>query len=407
VRGAPAPGDGEFAAKRFVFMSYLDANLYRFRLPVMKRLVESGAHVSAVAPRSFETDLFAAHGIEYVPFEMRGASINPFADLRVAGRLGRLLTDLRPDLLQTFMLKPNLIGGWVARRADDIRVVSTVTGLGRLYEDGVGVTGRAVRRVADQLMRRAFSEVSAVVFQNTDDRDELLGRGLCREEDARLISSSGVDLDEFSPASVDPGRPAALREEWGIGRDEPVVTMVARLLPSKGVREFAAAADTFRDRARFVLIGPVAKGASRFGGGAVTTEEIADWQRAGTLIAPGVQRNIQEWLAASDVYTLPSYYREGVPRSVLEAMAMELPVVTTDMPGCRETVEHERNGFLIPPRDVVGLVDALGRLLDDAALRRRMGAASRALVERRFDSEAVVDQHFDLYRELLTEQARV
>ena len=395
--------EGELAGTRFVFLSYLDLNLHRFRLPLMRRLVSLGAQVFAVAPPWDGEDRFRdEQGIEYIPFEMRGASLNPLHDLKVAPRLQRLITSLDPHVLQTFMHKPNLLGGWLAARAPDMRVVSTVTGLGRLYEDGTGAMGRAARWGVEQMMGRAFSQVSAVVFQNTDDRDELVSRGVCQEEQARLIRSSGVDLTQFSPAAVDPARPTALRAQWGIGADEVVVTMVARLLPSKGVREFAAAAEALRGRAKLVLIGPLEPSGGRLSRGAtIDSSEVGLWQRAGTLVAPGAQQHIEDWLAMSDVYALPSYYREGVPRSVLEGMAMGLPIVTTRMPGCRETVVEGENGFLVPPRDTDALVEALAKLADDPALRRHMGGRSLDLAHREFDSEAVATQHLQLYRELL------
>lgn len=394
------------AGRRFAFLSHQDMNLARFRLPLMARLSALGARVFAVAPRLLDEDPFGPHGVDFVPIDMSGASAHP-TDARSVARLGRLLDEVRPDVLQTFMLKPNLIGGWLARRDPDVCLISTVTGLGRLYEPREGLVPQSLRWSADQLLRRAFSQASAVVFQNPDDRQEALERRLCAEGKARLILSSGVDLQEFSRAAVDPARVAALRRRWGLGSDLPVVTMVARLLPSKGVREFAAAARALRGRARFVLIGPLELSASMGRRNAIQPEEVEAWRRSGALIATGTQLDIQAWLAMSAVYALPSYYREGVPRSVLEAMAMGLPIVTTRMPGCKETVPEGRNGVLVPPRDVGALTRALDQLLDDPSLRERMGSESRALAERRFSSDAVIAQHLGLYRGLLQRPAGV
>ncbi|HVM14836.1 MAG TPA: glycosyltransferase family 4 protein [Egibacteraceae bacterium] len=393
------PSERRLAGKRIAFLSHFYWSLYRFRLPVMRALVEQGAHVLAVAPPTGRDELFAQHGIEYAPFWMHGTSLDPVHDVRAVRRLGGLLGTLRPDLLQTFAPKTNILGAWAARRAGIPHVISTVTGLGTLYVHDRGLRSKAMALAADRLTRPSLGRVSAVVFQNPDDREEFLARRLCTPDQARLIISSGVDLEEYSPGSIDSERRAALRQEWGIGPAETVVTMVSRLLPAKGVHEFVAAARTLRDRARFVLIGAAT------GRTSISDDDLSAWRDAGVIVA-GKQLNIPEWLAASDIYTLPSYYREGVPRANLEAMAMGLPVVTTQMPGCRETVVDGENGFLIPPRDTGALTEGLRRLVDDPPLRRRMGARSRELAEQRFSLHRVVDQYLQLYTDVLGTRKR-
>lgn len=390
------PADMDMAGKRFVFLSHFYHNLHRFRLPVMQRLVGLGAQVFAVAPPTDRGELFGEHDIEYVPFDISGTSIDPIGDVRTMRRLTDLLRTLRPDVLQTFAPKSNLIGAWAGRRAGTPCTISTVTGLGSLYV-GDSLAGKAVARSADLVTRQVFRHVSAVVFQNPDDRDEFLSRGLCDAGQANLVLSSGVDVDEFSPRAVDPACLSQLREEWGIEPSDTVVTMIARLMPSKGVHEYLAAARALGDRARFVLVGKPAFGNRS----SITTEQLAAWQASGEIIAPGLQRNIREWLALSDVYVLPSYYREGVPRANLEAMAMRLPIVTTRMPGCKETVVEGENGFLVPPRDSAALTEAVRQLVADAELRQRMGVRSRELVEHRFSITSVVDEYLTLYRRVL------
>lgn len=383
----------DLAGKRFAFLSHFYWSLYRFRLPIMKRLVGHGAQVFAITPPTGREELFAENGIEFVPFKVRGSSLDPIHHVRAMHRLTSLLRALRPHLLQTFAAESNVIGGWAARRPGTPPVISTVTGVGNLYVHAPGLKGRLVSLSADQLMRPSLRRVSAVVFQNPDDRNDFLGRRLCTPDQAKMILSSGIDLDEYSQQSVTPQARAALRSTWGIEPSETVVTMVARLLPAKGVHEYVAAARALRGRARFVIVG------EPMGRTSITDDDLASWREAG-IIVTGKQLNISEWLAISDIYALPSY-REGVPRANLEAMAMELPIVTTQTPGCRETVVEGDNGFLVPPRDTGALIKALRQLIEDPRLRGRMGTRSRELAHERFALDHVVDQYLRLYTDVL------
>lgn len=382
---------------RVVFFSHLDRNLYRFRLPLMKQLVSEGAHVYAIAPQGEVAGRFQGHNVEFIPFEINRKTFNPLAGLSAINRLSAVLKKIRPDVLHTFTLRPNVYGALAGKRAMVPIIICTVTGLGSLYVEGAGFKGIAARAVVNLATRFALRKVSAVIFQNPDDRRYYLEHRLCRLDQARLIISSGVDLEEFSLERVPQERRDHLRQRWGIPSDEIVVTMIARLVAPKGVGEFLQAAERLKGRARFVLIGePDPGNPSSF-----SWEELSEYTEKRIVVALGRQENIPEWLAVSDIYVLPSYYREGVPRTILEAMAMGLPVITTDAPGCRETVIDGQNGFLIPPREVQALVRALNSLIDSVELRTRMGKRSRELAVERFSSEKIVDQYLSLYNQLL------
>ena len=384
--------------KRFVFVSHDDFNLYRFRLPIMKALVSTGAEVWAVAlPGEFK-DQFAEHGIRFHPWELDRRTLNPFTGLSAVRSLRRIVERLRPDVVHAFTLRPILYAGFALSRLG-VRLMASITGLGSLYLEE-GIKWRIIRKGSEFLFKKAFLRVDGVIFQNRDDRDYFVSRGLIPVEKAYLIRGSGVDVERFSPGAVPEEERTALRYRYGIPEDAVVVVMVARLIRFKGVYEFVEVARRFRySGVRFVLVGSPDPGNPS----SLSEEEVEVLRREGSIVLPGFQKDVRPWLSVADVYVLPSYYREGLPLSVLEAMAMGLPVVTTDVPGCRETVEEGVNGFLVPPRDVEALEKAIRTLMEDPELRRRMGEASRRKAEEEFSLDMVLRAYLELYDRIMAE----
>ncbi len=381
--------------RRFLFFSQHDFNLYRFRLPVMRALVEQGARVWALSPSGEYSPRFREHGIEFVPIALDRKTLNPLKAWSTVHQLARILRDLKPDVLHTFTLRCNAYGalaGWLTQVPV---IVGTVEGLGTLYTNR-DLRIRLARWGVEQVTHLALKAADAIVFLNPDDQEYYVRHRLCRAEQARLVVSTGVDVKTFSPDRFSPEERAVLRQRWGIPPDAAVVTMVARLITPKGVREFLGAAERLNGRARFVLIGEPDPGNPD----SLRWDDIQDHIRRGMVLAPGWQKDVAPWLAMTDVLVLPSY-REGTPVTVLEAMAMGLPVVATDVPGCREAVVHGETGFLVPPRDVERLSQAIEQLIDDPDLRGRMGWAGRTRVVERFAVERIVEQYLDLYAELL------
>lgn len=298
---------------------------------------------------------------------------NPLADLRTIVQLFRLMRRVRPRYLLAYTVKPvvyGLIAGWLARVPHRFALI---TGLGYAFQPGGG--GRAgVRGVVRRLYRAALARAETVLFQNADDlaqfrQSEILAPG------ARtvVVDGSGVDLDAFPARPVPPGAPRFL--------------MIARLLGDKGVREYAEAAGALRARdpaATCALAGWLDEGNPD----SIARAELERWTGSGDVVFLGRLADVREALAACSVYVLPSY-REGMPRTVLEAMAAGRAVVTTDVPGCRETVVDGRNGFLVPARSPAALAGAMGRFLDAPELAARMGRCSRRIAEERFDVHRV------------------
>lgn len=351
-------------------------SLLNFRGPLIRALLDAGHQVSVCAP-NIETDTYEALkrmgvAVYETPLERTGTGIR--TDLRYYRALKQILLAVQPAAVLTYTIKPNIWGG-LAAASVGIPSYAMVTGLGYAFTDS-GSAPSLKRRVASfvarQLYRAAARRNRYVIFQNPDDIKDFMAAGcLADEGKAKMIAGSGVDMIHYARAPLP---------------DAPVVLMIARLLAAKGVRDYAAAASILRTHystARFLLVGPFDQGPD-----AVSREEIAQWVTDG-LEYIGSLDDVRPAIAQARIYVLPSYYREGTPRSILEAMAMGRPIITCDAPGCRETVEHGVNGLLIPVRDPQALATAIDRLLQNPTEAEAMGEASYALIARKYDVNLV------------------
>ncbi|HWR59427.1 MAG TPA: glycosyltransferase family 4 protein [Thermodesulfovibrionales bacterium] len=385
------------ARGHIVFLSHIDMNLYLFRLPLMKSLVGKGWKVTALVPEGSYAHLFEKEGIRHERYSIKRDGMNPLKEVVVISRLYRKLRKLRPDLMHSFTMKPNIYGSIAGKLAGVTRIVNSVTGLGSFFIDSEAVTpaGRALA----QLYRLSCRLADAVVFQNRDDLEFFLGRRLVSARKCRIIRGSGVDLAKYSPMRFTQKDRQTLRSSLGISMDAVVVTLITRLIWDKGIKEFCEAAKIIRQRRRekavFLLVGDYYDGNPN----AVPRAYIESMTRSGDVVFAGWRNDIPAILHSSDIVTLPSY-REGLPVSIQEALAMGLPVVTTDVPGCRETVEDSVNGLLVPSRHAEALAKAIEKLLENAELRRVMGKKGREKAEREFDVRHVIKQHIELYESL-------
>jgi glycosyltransferase involved in cell wall biosynthesis len=318
---------------------------------------------------------------------MQRGGTNPIADLRSVFLLWQLFLRMRPDLVHLVTMKPVLYGGIAARLARVPAVVSAVAGLGFLFTEKKGIAPLLLQRIVKLLFRWAFGHPNqTLICQNADDCDRVLAMARLPLLQYQLIRGSGVDLADCP----------ALAES----NQTPIVAMASRLLCDKGVREFVAAACLLRERGvsgRFWLIGaPDLANPTT-----VTCQEVAKWRSEGVVECLGHRPDVLSLYAQAHIVTLPSYYGEGLPKSLIEAAACGRAVVTTDMPGCRDAIEPDVSGILVPPRDVVALADAIQSLIEDPVRRKRMGAAGRLLAEREFGIEKVIAAHLRIYRDLL------
>lgn len=348
-------------------------SLVIFRKNLIEELIAHGIKVFALAPdfneRSHEA--VVAMGAYPIDFSMQRTGLNPLADLRTVVELTTLLRRLEPDAVSCYSTKSVIYGTIAARFAGVKSRHTMVEGLGFTFTEPTGNRGlqrRLLRFVTARLFRASLRFASSVTFLNSEDRTLFVDSRIVEETKAHLVRGIGVDLSEWQRAAT---------------HSNPITfTLTARLLREKGVGEFVAAAQEIRrDRpdVRFVLLGEIDSNP-----GGYSEAEVNAWVAAGWVEWPGYV-DVKPWLAQTSVFVLPTYYREGLPRSTQEALATGLAVITSDVPGCRETVQEGVNGYLVPPRDVSALVDRMQRFIDDPSLIARMGEASRRLAEERFD----------------------
>lgn len=360
----------------------------RHRQPLLAFLRESGWDVLGLAPTgSPAISTFEALGFGVAPVRLSRAGMNPLHELRGLRSISRCYQQLSPTLAIHATIKPVLYGTLVARRLG-IPVVNLITGLGFAY---TGTTARArIARVATSfLYRAAFSYPrQRVVFQNHDDRNELVHSTGLAEERSSVVPGSGVDVDHFHPS---------LRTE---AFGEPMmVVLPGRMLIDKGIEHFAEAAIRLAPRfpgTRFVLVGP----ADEHNPAGMSPRRLKELTKHSGVEWWGAVPDMTAVYREATLVVLPSR-REGMPKVVLEAAACGIPVVTTSVPGCREAVEDGRSGFLVPFGDVPALVERVGLLLSDRELRRDMGRNARRLAERHFAASKVVRLITDQAMELL------
>jgi len=347
-------------------------SLIGFRGPLIRTLCERGDEVHVAAPEigddvREELERYGAR-VHEVPLSRTGLSVA--GDLTYFLALRRLMRRVAPDFVLGYTIKPNIWGS-LAARSLSIRSASMVTGLGYAFAPPAGLARRLLTGLSRRLYRLATSANDRVVFQNPDDLADFVAAGcLADPSKAGIVNGSGVDTAHYAPAPLPP---------------EPVFLLVGRLLGAKGVREYGRAAARLGARYpewRFLLVGFPDEGLD-----GITPGELAGIEAAGVEFL-GRRDDIRPVIAQASVFVLPSY-REGTPRSVLEAMAMGRPVATTDAPGCRETVIDGLNGRLVPVGDAEALAAAMEALGASRELREKMGAESLRIAREKYAVEQV------------------
>jgi len=363
---------------RFLIIASLASSLRNFRGSLIRDIRSRGHEVHAAAP-GLEADAATrswldAQGVicHEVPISRTG--LDPRADLRALIALWRLMRRLRPDICLGYTIKPVIWGGLAAWLARVPRRVALITGLGYAFTGAAGGKRALVRWIVMRLYGASLRRATLVFFQNPDDRDDFRRWQLLPATvSAEVVNGSGVDTSAFEPAPFPDGPMRFL--------------LIARLLGDKGVREYARAAADLRARwpeVEFHLVGPLDPNPT-----GITEAQVRGWHQAGTLVWHGAVDDVRPFIAGVHVYVLPSYYREGTPRTVLEAMSMGRPIITTDAPGCRETVQDGVNGSLVPVRDAGALTGAMEKFLSDPSLVPSMGARSRRIAEEKYDVHKV------------------
>ena len=342
-------------------------NILNFRMGIVRALLTAGHEVVVLAPGDGAG--LAAEGIRHIPLEMDAKGLNPLSGLAMVAEMTRHFRTERPDVILSWTIKNNIFGAMAAHRVG-VPFIPNVSGLGTAF-----LSGGALQFVAQTLYRRAFHHLDTVFFQNAEDRELFIARRLVTPAQAQLLPGSGIDLTRFSPAPAPNGPPAFL--------------MIARLLRDKGVVEYAQAARIVRTshpEAQFKLLGAL----DADNRSAIPEALLRDWQAEGIIDYLGTASDVRPAIATAHCVVLPSY-REGAPRTLIEAAAMARPVIATDVPGCRAVVDSGKTGLLCAARSGDALADACLRFLDiPPAARHAMGQAGRARMEREYDEALVI-----------------
>jgi glycosyltransferase involved in cell wall biosynthesis len=364
---------------KILLFANTDWYLFNFRLGLAQALRDRGDEVLLVSPDGNYASRLQEMGFRWVRFPMARSGLNPLIEISTIARLFKLYLKEKPDLVHQFTVKCVLYGSLACRLLGISAAVNSVTGLGYVFMEGRG-TRRWIRRFIVAFYRLVLRR-SWVIFQNQDDRLVFLENHLVDPERVALIRGSGVDNQRFVP------RP----EPDGI----PVVVLPGRMLWDKGVGEFVEAAQRVQAdglRARFVLVGD----SDSENPAAVPVTQLREWEKKGVIEWWGWQENMQEIYAQAHIICLPSY-REGLPKTLIEAAACGRAIIASDVPGCREIVRTDENGLLVPARDAAALAASLKKLIQDSALRRTMGLNGRRIAENEFSMDLIITQTLNVY----------
>lgn len=363
---------------RFVLVSPKNRTVYNFRGDLLREVAKAGCEAVVTGPNQVDADRIEALGARFCEIPLAKDGINPREDLSYLFRLWRLFRSERPKVVLGYTVKPVVYGSIAAKLAGVPHVTVMVTGLGYTFT-ATTRKARILREVVKMLYRVALLCADTVIFQNPDDRDEFVAARLVAARKTRIVNGSGVNLARY-PASTTP----------------TILTffMLARVLRSKGIQEYLEAARKVKaefPEVRFMLLGAVEEQADSLG-----HDFLEPYLRDGTVEHFGETHDVAHFYRQCSVFVLPSY-REGTPRTVLEAMSMARPVITTDVPGCRQTVVEGVNGFLVPPRDVEALAERMAWFARHPESIASMGQASRELCAEKFD---VAKVNADMMRHL-------
>jgi glycosyltransferase involved in cell wall biosynthesis len=365
-------------SQRILVLSSYSRSLTNFRLELLKSMVRAGHVVVAAGPEDdpeVKADL-SKIGVEFARIPMARASLSPVRDIATFLQIRRLIKKIRPDVVVSYTMKPIVYGGIAARSAGVPGRCFLVTGLGHVFSEASLRTlkGRWIKRLSVRLYRLAMAGAKAVFVYNDADHSDIVENSLVHDVSViHRVAGSGVDVDHYAFAPVP--------------LEKPVFLMVSRLISDKGVFEYVEAARRLKQHrpdAEFQLLGPIDPNPA-----AISRLQVQEWIEEGIVDYLGATNDVRPFLAQCNIFVLPSYYREGIPRSILEAMAVGRAIITTDLPGCRDTIEPGENGYLVTPRSADSLFSVMSPLADRLWLAAEMGRRSRELACARFDVHSI------------------
>lgn len=372
--------------KTLLIITNVDWFLISHRLVLAKAAAAAGWKVYVACENTGRGDEIAVDGITFIDFPLSRSGVNPIEEYRLYKRFVKLYKDVRPDVVHQITIKPVVYGSLAAKRLGVKGVVNAISGMGYMFTKGkVGF----VQRIILNLMKKGAGSNVSFIFQNEDDLSALKSFGILDKVNSiNLIKGSGIDLNKFTYSEI-PDAVGPIK-----------IIFPSRMLIDKGIRELIEASvilkNKYNNLIQFLLVGKVDDNNKA----AVTADQLMNWSDGKYVLWSGHAENMHEMYKQAHIVVLPSY-REGLPKSLIEACAVGRPIVTTDAIGCKDCVDEGINGFKVPVKDSKALALALEKLILDSSLRTRMGLAGRIKAEREFNVEDVIRRHLNIYNSLL------
>lgn len=383
------PDLGALAGCRILLIVNKDWGFLTYRTPLALALKDAGAEVLVAGGATGREEEIRELGLTFHPIPFDRSSINPLKELRTLLHIYLLLRQVQPDIVHNIAVKASLYGSLAGLSAGTPRIINSLTGLGHLFTAQTGITALVRWLLAPVYLMLGRAKRLHYIFFNSDDQQRFIAAGFAVASRSSVITGSGVDTEKFLPAAT----PV----------QEAVVVLCARLLWDKGVGDLVAALRILK--AKGATIRAIIAGAPDFSNPkAIPQEQLVAWQKEGLVEIPGFIADVPQLLKAASIAVLPSYYGEGVPLFLLEALATGLPIITTDSAGCKETVIDGANGILVPPHDPTRLASAIEKLASEPTLRHQMGKRGRTFAETRFSTSKINSSIITLYQRILKDR---
>lgn len=363
--------------KKIAIISNVSWNLYNFRLSLMKAMQNAGYEVIAIAPYDQYSQKIIDAGFEYHSIKLNSQGISPLQDMQTTMEFYKLLKNLSPDFICNYTIKPNIYASFVARVLN-IKMINNIAGLGTLF-----IKQGPITSIAKVLYKASQAKADRVFFQNRDDFEFFTDAGIVKRSSCDVLPGSGVDMNRFRPQEKSQSNTVRFLH-------------ISRMIWEKGIGEYVDAARIIKAKhpnVEFCLLGflDVANP------GAISREQMNEWVEEGVVNYLGISDDVDEVITTADCVVLPSYYREGTPKTLLESASSAKPIITTDNVGCRDVVDHGVNGYLCEPRSVEDLVEKLEMFLAlSAEEKQEMGMKSREKVKNEFDEKIVIGKYLEV-----------
>ena len=356
---------------KYIVISPKNRTAYNFRGDLIREIIKRGNEVVVTGPNRIGVEKIEELGARFVEVPNRKNGLNPFADLRYLYKLCRLFGEEKPDTVFGYTSKPVIYGSIAAKIMKVPHIVSMVTGAGYAFSADTA-KARTIKAIMCMLYKIAFKCSDIAIFQNKDDKEQFVAEGLVKEDKCRLVNGSGVNMEKFAPAPYP---------------EKVTFFMLARMIYAKGVREYLQACEMVKEK--YPEVRCMILGACENIPDALSEKELAPYVERGIVEHFGETDTVSDYYKQCSVFVLPSYYREGTPRTILEAMSMGRVIITTDAPGCRETVIDGENGYLVPVRDSAAIAEKMLCFVENPELIQTMGQRSIEYCRHRYDVHKV------------------